>query len=236
VSISPPSDDRVPWLAWDRHRDLVALGISAIGTAVAATPVIIAMHARFTPTTVILVAFVFWTFFAIAAMVLALVTFSRANSAQLKNWLTASTTGANRRRETAGTPRTRPTVAVQWAVLAAVSVAVISLNPVLTDSVLANALSVAVVTSAWAVGLVSYAVHYAREGVEHHGFEFPGENGGLFSDYLYLAAQVSTTFSSSDVNITTARARRVVTGHTLVSFCFGTVIIAVLLAVIFFSD
>ena len=45
----------------------------------------------------------------------------------------------------------------------------------------------------------------------------------VFWDCVYLATQVQTTFSSSDVGIGTTLTRRIVTGHTLVAFAFNTV-------------
>lgn len=65
------------------------------------------------------------------------------------------------------------------------------------------------------------------------GLTFPGDEGVVFSDCVYLSSQVQTTFSSSDVTVETTLARRMVTGHTLVAFAFNTVIIALLIAVLF---
>jgi uncharacterized membrane protein len=55
----------------------------------------------------------------------------------------------------------------------------------------------------------------------------------VFWDCVYLATQVQTTFSSSDVVVETTLTRRIVSGHTLVAFAFNTVIIALLIAVLF---
>jgi uncharacterized membrane protein len=53
----------------------------------------------------------------------------------------------------------------------------------------------------------------------------------------YLATQVQTTFSSSDVTVGSTATRKIVTGHALVAFAFAfafnTVIIALLIAVLF---
>jgi hypothetical protein len=43
-------------------------------------------------------------------------------------------------------------------------------------------------------------------------------------------------FPSSDVSVTTTRARRMVTGHTLIAFTFNTFIIALLISILFFTD
>ena len=50
-------------------------------------------------------------------------------------------------------------------------------------------------------------------------------------DFNYLAIQVSTTFSSSDVTIERTDARRVVSVHSLIAFAFNTIIVALLVSV-----
>jgi uncharacterized membrane protein len=95
------------------------------------------------------------------------------------------------------------------------------------------ALSGAVVTTAWLVTIVSYASHYARIVATVGGLTFPGEQGVVFWDCVYLATQVQTTFSSSDVTIESTLTRRIISGHTLVAFVFNTVIVALLIAVLF---
>ncbi len=95
------------------------------------------------------------------------------------------------------------------------------------------ALSAAVVMMSWLVTMVAYAVHYARIAATVGGLTFPGDEGVVFWDCVYLATQVQTTFSSSDVTIETTLARRIVTGHTLVAFAFDTIIIALLISVLF---
>jgi uncharacterized membrane protein len=95
------------------------------------------------------------------------------------------------------------------------------------------ALGVAVVITSWLTTMLSYAVHYARVTATVGGLTFPGDDGLVFWDCVYLATQVQTTFSSSDVEVGTTVTRKIVTGHTLVAFGFNTVIIALLIAVLF---
>ena len=57
-------------------------------------------------------------------------------------------------------------------------------------------------------------------------------DGVVFWDCVYLAGQIQTTFSSSDVGIDSTLTRKIVTGHTLVAFAFNTVIIALLIAML----
>ena len=103
---------------------------------------------------------------------------------------------------------------------------------------LANVLSFAVVIAAWLVTVTAYAMHYARLNTQEESIELPGRQAGppVFADYYYLSAQIATTFSSSDVNILTTRARAVVTSQTYIAFAFSTFIIAMLISVLFLSD
>jgi uncharacterized membrane protein len=81
--------------------------------------------------------------------------------------------------------------------------------------------------------MLTYAVHYARVTATVGGLTFPGDNGVVFWDCIYLATQVQTTFSASDVTVESTLTRKIVTGHALVAFAFNTVIIALLIAVLF---
>jgi len=128
---------------------------------------------------------------------------------------------------------TGPTITVQWSGLAIVSVVVLALSPHLYRQPLVVALSAAVVATSWLVTIVSYAVHYARVSATVGGLTFPGDRSVVFWDCVYLATQVQTTFSSSDIVIETTLTRRIISGHTLVAFAFNTVIIALLIAVLF---
>ncbi len=65
-------------------------------------------------------------------------------------------------------------------------------------------LGVAVIVVSWVAVLVSHSVHYARRDVaagDGLGFAFPGEGPRAYADYVYLAAGVSTTFSTADVTV-----------------------------------
>lgn len=90
----------------------------------------------------------------------------------------------------------------------------------------------AVVALSVALIIVAFAVHYARIDSTDGGFEFPGSQDRRFGDYLYLAVQVSTTFGGSDVDLRTLRARRAVSMHSLISWVYNTVIVALLVSVL----
>lgn len=97
-------------------------------------------------------------------------------------------------------------------------------DPVVTLS------SIGLVITGWITVVVSYGLKYVREDVDRAGLEFPGSSDLVFSDYLYLACQISTTFGSSDVQVTTTRMRRLVSGQSVVAFIFSTVILALLVS------
>ena len=55
-----------------------------------------------------------------------------------------------------------------------------------------------------------------------------GARTHTFADYRYFSVAVATTFGATDVNITTPRMRRVVNLHTLLTFVYNSVIVALL--------
>lgn len=120
--------------------------------------------------------------------------------------------------------------------LAVIAVAVVWLTPGLLDSVVANVPAFGLVARSWIVTVPAYAVHHARLDATAPSLDFPGDGPSVFRDCFYLAAQVATTFSSSDVSILTTLGRRVVTGQTPIAFVFRTFVIAMLIAVIFLTN
>lgn len=221
---------RVPRLARDSNRNLVSL---VIATAVSVAWLIgyrLIAVLRFTPDTVALTAFVFWIAYSVAFLILTHVTFGGIRSETLRAWISAT--------NSPGRNLAIPMSTAQWAVLSVISVGLVLVLPGLLDSPLANGLSFVVVLTAWLVTVTAYAVHYVRLDVRERSLEFPGEKSAdpVFADYYYLAAQVATTFSSSDVSILNTRARTAVTGQTYIGFAFSTFIIAMLISVLFLSN
>ncbi len=114
----------------------------------------------------------------------------------------------------------------------------------LASSVFTLVLGLVLVVSAWAAMTTTYAVDYARRHLHADGgggLSFPDEpapggargargpdvpgGGRAFSDYVYLAVAVSTSFGSTDVVVTSPAVRRTVSGHAVVAFAFNTIII-----------
>jgi uncharacterized membrane protein len=91
---------------------------------------------------------------------------------------------------------------------------------------------VLVVAGSFAIIVVSFAVSYAREYASRRGFGFPGTPHPRFVDFVYVAAQVSTTFGGSDVEIRSSRMRKLITLHSILAFTFNTVIVALMVSVL----
>jgi uncharacterized membrane protein len=64
------------------------------------------------------------------------------------------------------------------------------------------------------------------------GLEFPGDREPGMLDFTYFSFTVGTSFAASDVKVTSRRSRGVVLGHTILSFAYNTVLIAVVINVI----
>jgi uncharacterized membrane protein len=93
---------------------------------------------------------------------------------------------------------------------------------------LLTALAVGSVALAWTSVHTVYVLRYARlfysppEGGIDFGSEAPG-----YADFAYLALTIGMTFQVSDTDLTGKRVRRVALRHALLSYLFGTVIVAI---------
>ena len=178
--------------------------------------------------------FIAWAFVCLLTAVLTVVVFRKATSEQLKRWL----------QQTEPPKRTAwlwnivngggsTGWAVSGSLIAVVAVLALSFLPEFRASSLVVGSGIAVVVSSLALTITSYAVRYAREWAgDTGGIVFPGPDAPRFVDFLYLAIQVSTTFSSSDVTIERSDARRVISVHSLIAFAFNTIIVALLVSVL----
>lgn len=121
---------------------------------------------------------------------------------------------------------------VQLSIMALIGLAGMILTPGLRSDVLIVSTGIALVITSWVHVFVQYGVHYARLDHESGGLEFPGSGTREFSDYMYFAVAGQTTFGATDVNVTTAEMRRLVTSQGLIAFAFNTIIIALGVALI----
>jgi uncharacterized membrane protein len=90
-------------------------------------------------------------------------------------------------------------------------------------------LGVLVVILSWALVNTVFALKYAR-------LYYSGGDGGIdfgqrepptYSDFAYLAFSVGMTFAVPDTQLTDTSIRKVGLGHGLLSYLFGTIVIAV---------
>ena len=232
-ALPDPTQGRTPRLASDFQRLLFSVAIGAPATAVAEGLYLAISGNGLSAVAVVVAAYIFSAASSLAYFITTFAIFQNADTETLARWVAATAPTGRLSRLQAEFAGTGPTISVQWSGLAIVSVVVLALSPDLLRQPLVIALSAAVVTTSWLVTIASYAVHYARVTATVGGLTFPGDGGVVFWDCVYLATQVQTTFSSSDVVVETTLARRIVSGHTLVAFAFNTIIIALLIAVLF---
>ena len=64
------------------------------------------------------------------------------------------------------------------------------------------------------------------------GLEFPRTDTPGLADYLYFAFTVGTSFATSDTSVTTVRTRWVVLLHSVVSFFYNALVVAVAIQII----
>jgi uncharacterized membrane protein len=83
---------------------------------------------------------------------------------------------------------------------------------------------------AWALVNTVYAFKYARMYFLDHregGFDFNQESPPTYSDFAYLAFTIGMSYTVADIEPTSSDVRRKALPHTLLSYLFGTVLIAV---------
>jgi uncharacterized membrane protein len=129
-----------------------------------------------------------------------------------------------------------------WVVLAAVaSLAAVGAalqrsggkDPVAVAIVLLSVLSV---TLAWAMVNTVFALKYARlyyfGEPDQRGFDFDMDTDPSYSDFAYLAFTVGMAYAPSEARPDRSDTRKVVLGHALLSYFFGTGLIAVAVSLV----
>jgi len=178
-------------------------------------------------------AFATWALLGFTTGIVTFAVFRRASGEQLAAWLRATDP---KKREKTWLYYLNGGGASSWAmsgsVIAVTAVLVLSLVEEFRAQPLVIFTGMAVVVGSLFMTIASYAVRYAREHATVGGIVFPATPAPVFSDFFYLAVQVSTSFSPADIVVETTSARRAITTHSLVSFAFNTVIVALLVAVL----
>jgi uncharacterized membrane protein len=96
------------------------------------------------------------------------------------------------------------------------------------------ALSVLSVGLAWLLVQGTFTLRYARTyyGAPEGGIDFNEDDPPSYLDFAYLALTIGMTFQVSDTNLTTKAMRRVALVHSLLSYVFGAVIVALVINVV----
>ncbi|GAB3579216.1 DUF1345 domain-containing protein [Leifsonia lichenia] len=89
-------------------------------------------------------------------------------------------------------------------------------------------LAIASVALSWTLVHTIYTLRYAR--MYYHqpqgGIDFNQDEPPRYSDFAYVAFTLGMTFQVSDTNIGNPHIRRAILRHTLLSYLFGSVILA----------
>lgn len=220
---------RQRWIHRDTPRGMVALAVSLVVSF--GYPFLSTLLFDVVPDLVVN-GFVTWDAFAVVYTVLTVVAFRGAGPDELAV--------LTRRKRQSGTVRRMlsagdgPSTAVTLAFVALAGAALLPRLELFTGESNETALGIALVitvVTAWIIVVLSYAVFYARRNIEEPGLDFPGNrptHGWI--DYVYFSVSVATTLGTTDVLVTTARMRRTVLAHCVLTFIFNTVIIALLIA------
>ncbi len=93
------------------------------------------------------------------------------------------------------------------------------------------ALAIVTILLSWGFTHVIFALHYAHEYYDENahrggGLNFPGEMPPDYWDFVYFSFVIGMTSQVSDVAVTSAAIRRLVTAHGIVSFVFNAAILA----------
>ena len=96
-----------------------------------------------------------------------------------------------------------------------------------SDATAEALLTIATVASAWLLIHTIYTVRYARHwfGLQKGSIDFSTDHPS-FSDFAYLSFTLGMTYQVSDTDLKTPEVRKIVLHHTLLSYLFGTVIVA----------
>ena len=87
---------------------------------------------------------------------------------------------------------------------------------------------IASVVLSWSMVHALYALEYARQYYkdDRGGIDFNTKAEPCYIDFIYLALTIGMTFQVSDTNLQTVELRRTALHHAVLSYIFGTVIVA----------
>lgn len=91
------------------------------------------------------------------------------------------------------------------------------------------------VALSWLLVNTVYALRYAHEYYDDApvgGFDFNQDDPPRYSDFAYVAFTIGMTFTVPDVTVQSSALRRATLGHALLSFLFGTGLLAIVISLI----
>lgn len=96
-----------------------------------------------------------------------------------------------------------------------------------------TAIAVLSVALAWAAVQATFTLRYARLYYsDSGGIDFNEPSAPDYRDFAYLAFTIGMTYQVSDTDLTSKPLRRAATQHALLSYLFGTVIVAMTINVV----
>ena len=118
--------------------------------------------------------------------------------------------------------------------LAGVALALIQGADQRAGSAVAAVLALVSIILSWALIHTLYTLRYAREyfAPPIGGIDFNQSEQPRYSDFAYFAFTLGMTYQVSDTDISSSRIRRIALGHSLLSFLFGTGLLATTLNLI----
>jgi uncharacterized membrane protein len=95
-------------------------------------------------------------------------------------------------------------------------------------------LSASTLALSWLVVQCLYTLHYTHryfgdrdaDGKVDGGIKFPGDDPTTYRDFIYVSICIGATCQVSDFDIVTSKFRNLVTTHSIISFIFNTMVLA----------
>lgn len=124
--------------------------------------------------------------------------------------------------------------AFAYTIVAFILVIAVLLAPTGAERIVPTIAALGTVVGAWSIVLVSFAVRYLRQWAQDAksiAFVEHGDEPVAFADFVWLAAQLSTSYSSGQAELRASVLRRVSTVHVILAFMFNSFIIVLLVSV-----
>ncbi|MER5811195.1 DUF1345 domain-containing protein [Streptomyces sp. NPDC002033] len=166
-------------------------------------------------------------------LLITVIAFSTASPERVRTWAARETRGTTLQRYVFGTA---PGPGVSLFIAAAALVVSVVWRPGHIGSsfepVARAAVALTLVAVAWICVAVSFAVTFQADNLVEgeRALEVPGEESPIWSDYVYFAFSVMTTFGTTDINVMSREMRRTVTVNACIAFVFNTVTVASLVS------